>query len=232
MTFTTAAALHPPGDGIVMILDENIRVPRFIPPPAVQVQFRHKDDMNMNGRGIASEVALDNQDDPRKDTTLTIYPAIRSSGAAATTQDIPANAEVTVVFTKQAGLSNPTEGGAFSWTVSTAKDVAVKAYHPKAAVRQAFGEKDTTDADWVRLTGLLVDWEVQLSHEGVRRGNEVTVIGRGYKNGTTLTFWRDANFDGRRDSGENELCQVEVGGNDIGVLLLHGQQPALRRRLR
>ena len=47
-----------------------------------------------------------------------------------------------------------------------------------------------------------------MSHEGVSRGNEVTVIGRGYKNGTTLTFWRDANFDGRRDSGENELCRV------------------------
>ena len=58
---------------------------------------------------------------------------------------------------------------------------------------------------------------MQLSHEGVRRGDEVTVIGRGYKNGTTLTFWRDANFDGRRDSGENELCRVEVGGNDIGT---------------
>ena len=86
-------------------------------------------------------------------------------------------------------------------------------------MRQAFGEAEegapTKQED--RVTGLLVDWEVQLSHEGVRRGDEVTVIGRGYKNGTTLTFWRDANFDGRRDSGENELCRVEVGGNDIGT---------------
>ena len=47
-------------------------------------------------------------------------------------------------------------------------------------------------------------------------GDEVTVIGRGYKNGTTLTFWRDANFDGVRDTGEEELCRTLVDGNDIG----------------
>ena len=203
-----------------MTLDEDVGVPRFIPPPAVQVRFQQNEDGDTtdSGRGTAVEVALDNQDDPRRDTTLTIYPAIRGSGAAASPQPIPANAEVTVIFTKQAGLSNPTEGGTYSWRVSTTKDPTPQpAAHPEAEVRQAFGEAEelTTPEDIV--TGLLVDWEVQLSHEGVRRGNEVTVIGRGYKNGTTLTFWRDANFDGRRDSGENELCRVEVGGNDIGT---------------
>ena len=64
--------------------------------------------------------------------------------------------------------------------------------------------------------GLLVDWEIQLTHETPGRTQEVTVIGRGYKNGTTLTFWRDANFDGVRDTGEEELCRTLVDGNDIG----------------
>ena len=223
VTFTASHELRPSRDGIVMTLDEDVGVPRFIPPPAVQVRFQKEDgDPIGSGRGTAVAVELDNQDDPRRDTTLTIYPAIRGSGSDAPPQAIPANAEVTVIFTKQAGLSNPTEGGTYSWRVSTTKDPTPQpAAHPDPEVRQAFGEAeglttpDNTQEDIV--TGLLVDWEVQLSHEGVRRGDEVTVIGRGYKNGTTLTFWRDANFDGRRDSGENELCRVEVGGNDIGT---------------
>ena len=73
--------------------------------------------------------------------------------------------------------------------------------------------------------GLLVDWEIQLSHEKVHRGEEVTVIGRGYKNGTTLTFWRDADFDGVRDSGEEQLCQVEVASNDIGYCTFTVNKP-------
>ena len=217
VTFTNGARdLEPQDqDAIVMTLDEDIRVPRLILPPAVQVRYLHTDG---SGRGTAGEVTLDNQDDPRRPTTLTIYPVIRGSGAADSPQPIPANAEVTVIFTKQAGLSNPTEGGAYSWMVSTTNGLTPQpAAHPKAEVRQAFDEVPTPTKQEDLITGLLVDWEVQLSHEGVSRGNEVTVIGRGYKNGTTLTFWRDANFDGRRDSGENELCRVEVGGNDIGT---------------
>ena len=134
-----------------------------------------------------------------------------------------------MIFTKQAGLSNPTEGGAYLLdrqhhqrrdTVSRKRTTRMRRKCAKPSARRRKGlTPDNTQEDIV--TGLLVDWEVQLSHEGVRRGDEVTVIGRGYKNGTTLTFWRDANFDGRRDSGENELCRVEVGGNDIGVVLLH-----------
>ena len=228
VTFTNGAkALEPQDqDAIVMTLDEDVGVPRFIPPPAVRVQYLLLDTDDVligSGRGTAVAVELDNQDDPRRDTTLTIYPAIRGSGSDAHTQAIPANAEVTVIFTKQAGLSNPTEGGAYSWRVSTTdKDSTPQpAAHPYPKVRQAFGEAeglttpDNTQEDIV--TGLLVDWEVQLSHEGVSRGDEVTVIGRGYKNGTTLTFWRDANFDGVRDSGELPLCRAEVLGNDIGV---------------
>ena len=222
VTFTNGAkALEPQDqDAIVMTLDEDVGVPRFIPPPAVRVQYLlldTDDDLMGSGRGTAVAVELDNQDDPRRDTTLTIYPAIRGNAADAPPQPIPADAEVTVIFTKQAGLSNPTEGGTYSWRVSTTKDPTPQpSAHPEAEVRQAFGEAEEAAAPDL-ITGLLVDWEVQLSHEGVRRGDEVTVIGRGYKNGTTLTFWRDANFDGRRDSGENELCRVEVGGNDIGT---------------
>ena len=214
--FTTQEALGF-RDSIVMVLDEDVGVPPFIPPPAVRVRATQL--VGVDGGGIGTAVVeMEDQDDPRRDTTLTIYPVIGGRGANAPPQFISAGATVTVIFTRQAGLSNPTEGGAFPWKVSTTKDPAVKAAaHPEEKVRQAFGEPKTLTETADLVTGLLVDREVQLSHEGVRRGDEVTVIGRGYKNGTTLTFWRDANFDGRRDSGENELCRVEVGGNDIGT---------------
>ena len=214
--FTTQEALGFQ-DSIVMVLDEDVGVPPFIPPPAVRVRATQL--VGVDGGGIGTAVVeMEDQDDPRRDTTLTIYPVIGGRGANAPPQSISAGATVTVIFTRQAGLSNPTEGGAFPWKVSTTKDPAVKAAaHPEEEVRQAFGEPKTLTETADLVTGLLVDREVQLSHEGVRRGDEVTVIGRGYKNGTTLTFWRDANFDGRRDSGENELCRVEVGGNDIGT---------------
>ena len=115
VTFTTKQSLQVGLDGIVMTLDEDVGVPRFIPPPAVQVRFQiqNEDGDPGSGRGTAGEVALDNQDDPRRETTLTIYPAIRGSGSDASPQPIPPGAEVTVIFTKQAGLSNPTEGGAY-----------------------------------------------------------------------------------------------------------------------
>ena len=81
-------------------------------------------------------------------------------------------------------------------------------------VRRAFcmasAEEENADA------GLLVDREIQLSHEEISRGDSITVIARGFKNGHTLTVWRDANVNGMREAGESELCQVEVAGNDIG----------------
>ena len=40
------------------------------------------------------------------------------------------------------------------------------------------------------------------------------VTGSGYKNGTTLTFWRDSNADGNKGAGEIELCSASVGSSD------------------
>ena len=49
--------------------------------------------------------------------------------------------------------------------------------------------------------------------EGVR-GDVVTATGKGFKNGTTLTFWVDGNLDGKVDSGEDVLCSANVAGDD------------------
>ena len=197
-----------------MVLHEDIGVPRGINPAQVQVRYSGgtQDGLPPDGRGIASAVELEEQDDPRRPTTVTIYPVIRGTERNAPPQSIPQNAEVTVTFRREAGITNPTEGGGFSWKVGIDEENLVEASHPDETVREAF----STSSDEGEIIGLLVDWEIQLSHERVGRGEEVTVIGRGYKNGTTLTFWRDANFDGVRDTVEGQLCQANVEGNDIG----------------
>ena len=205
--FVTTKVLNPPSDSIVMELHEDIGVPTFISPADVRISSL----IDAGGGTIpASVVAPENAGDPRRKTTINIFP----------TKRIEANDEVTVIFNKEAGITNPTEGGAFSWKVGDDSDNLKETLHPDENVREAFcsvgGDVQHGGQQTDTINGLLVDWEIQLTHERVQRGQEVTVIGRGYKNGTTLTFWRDANFDGKKDEDEQELCQVAVEGNDIG----------------
>jgi hypothetical protein len=210
VTFKTPEAIAPITGSIVMELHEDIGVLQAIAPPMVRISYRSNGD---NGRGIASAVELDNQDDPRRPTTLTIYPVIQGDGGNGRPEAIPKDATVTVTFRKGAGISNPTEGGAFFWKVGVGgDDNLVNTKHPDDSVIQAFKNASSEDADF----GLLVDREIQLSHEEISRGQSITVIARGYKNGHTLAVWRDSNVNGIRDTGESDLCRVEVASNDIG----------------
>lgn len=221
VTFTTTegAALQPLTDFISMELHEDIRVPRGINPAAVRVQYATDND---SGTGTATYVELVDHTDPRRPTVITISPAIRERGASRPVP-IPGGSDVTVTFTRNAGIRNPTEGGAYSWKVWTSKDrmpvaAAHPSYYPENAAQkeidllEAFRNSSPEDVE----TGLLVDREIQLSKEEAGRGEKITVIGRGYKNGTTLTVWRDANADGSLDTDEITLCDTTVLSNDIG----------------
>ena len=222
--FVTPVEIQVFSGSIVMELHEDIGVPPAIAPPMVRVSYSGDDDES--GRGTASTIELDEQDDPRRPTTLTIYPVIAGEGRDAPPKPIPANATVTVTFDRRAGISNPTEGGAFSWKVGVGDDDnLVEAVHPEMAVREAFKDASTDEA----ASGLLVDREIQLSHEEISRGQTITVIARGFKNGHTLTVWRDANVNGMRESGESELCQVLVDGNDIGYCNFNVHSPPFTR---
>ena len=125
-----------------------------------------------------------------------------------------------MLITVQAGLSNPEEGGAYQWAVSTTgSSGSAEAHHPDPLLRRAFAEvnrRSAGDETAQRVSGLLVDWAVELSRDAAFRGDRVTVTGRGYREGTTLTFWRDEDFDGRHDDGEATLCQDTVASNNTG----------------
>ena len=106
-----------------------------------------------------------------------------------------AKGDVTVTFHQAAGLTNRTEGGEDDWFVYTS-------------------EEDTPvqiDEDNVYN----VPWTIKLSSYGDPRGEEITVIGKGFKNGTTTTFWIDKNQDGMIGTGEDELCDAIASGADI-----------------
>ena len=107
-------------------------------------------------------------------------------------QGILVGDEVTIVFQQSAGITNPTEG---------ATKFPGKAYP---------WEVDDTES----TTSVEVPIIISIDEDEPGRGDEVVVTGSGYKNGTTLTFWRDSNADGDKDAGEIELCSVNVGSSD------------------
>ena len=216
VTFTTPKHIEPLTGSIVMELHEDIGVPGGIAPNSVRLEATNgSEDCSASLRGAAAFAELTDHDDPRRPTIIRIAHNLRDGQSPA---KICEDSEVTVTFDRNAGLSNPTEGGAFSWKVGVENDNnLVNAMHPDENVREAFKSVEgVSENEEKELYGLLVDWEIQLSDTDVGRDEEVTVIGRGYKNGTTLTFWRDANFDGVRDLGEPLLCQALVEANDIG----------------
>ena len=231
--FTTAEELDSVSDGIVMTLHADIRAPRAVNPLSVLIRADAVTGGTPNRTGRAIAIDLDEADDPRRPTVLTIYFGDLDPGAPGA-QNIAAGAQVTVTITQQAGLTNPTEGGSFDWIIHTTKDATpLAAAHPSPGVRQAFGESPATEAEGEPpeggiLPGLLVARQVELSDEIARRGDEIVAIGRGFKNDTTLTFWRDGNGNGRRDTGEIDLCRVEVEGNDIATCTFMVSSPPFR----
>jgi hypothetical protein len=74
---------------------------------------------------------------------------------------------ITLVIRTTAGISNPTESNSYEAQVE-------------------FGDNDFTD-----VVGIFVPRVVGLDEEDGGRGDEITVTGKGYKNGTSVTFWRD-----------------------------------------
>ena len=228
--FTTDKKLDSVSDGIVMTLHADIRVPRAVNPLSVLIRADAVTEGTPNRTGRAIAIDLDEADDPRRPTSLTIYFGDLDPGAPGA-QNIAADAQVTVTITQQAGLTNPTEGGSFDWIIHTTKDATpLAAAHPSPGVRQAFGESPAAEGEGEPpeggiLAGLLVARQVELSDEIARRGDEIVAIGRGFKNDTTLTFWRDDNGNGRRDTGEIDLCRVEVEGNDIATCTFKVSSP-------
>ena len=207
--FVTPEVIGHHTGSIVMVLHEDIQVPRSISPSNVRVQYQTAAKLVLVS-GFASDVFLGDQENHRRPTTINIAHDLGDNDSQV---DIPCKATVTVTFTSGAGITNPTERGSYAWKVGVGSDSQlVDANHPEDKVQQAFRTAFPDSED----TGLLVDREVQLNRKEGNRGQSVTVTARGYRAGRTLTVWRDANVDGQRDSGERVLCEVVVGSDGVG----------------
>ncbi len=207
--FVTPTAIPSLTGAITMELHDEIRVPVRIIGSFVQLECTDADGHNC-GRGTAFGVDSINATNYLEPTTVIVSPALRLGDDRNLT--IPAGARVKVSFRSEVGMRNPSEGGAYSWRVGIGNGPMSNAYHPDQKVRQAYRAASDSAYD----LGLLVNREIQLTLNEVTRGQQVSAIARGYKNGTTLRVWRDANINGEIDWNELELCTATVGSNDIG----------------
>ena len=119
---------------------------------------------------------------------------------------------VTVVFRQGAGLTNRTEGGSDDWFVKTSQE----GWLDSLPMVEDYGPEMDEDYDEGQIAMVYtVPHTISLSSYADSRGEEITAIGKGFKNGTTTRFWRDANNDGTRDTNETVLCDAVANGDDI-----------------
>ncbi len=169
------------------------------------------------GSGSASSVEVKEPVGRGGPTTLTIFPKIVDGDNSI---PIPASARVEVIIKEKAGLSNPIEGGAYLWEVGTTRDLNdfPPAQHPDLAVRNAFKRMEEAIDDHVEdyeLSGLLIDFQVELGEHIARRGDQLELTARGFAVGTTVIFWRDSNMNGVFDALGAVLCRAESDSQAI-----------------
>ena len=112
---------------------------------------------------------------------------------------IPTNTPVTVVFRPSAGISNPTEGGKYDEIKAQGVDLA----------------SDTSDMADGADNRFEVIIKISLDEDEGGRGDTITVTGKGFKNGTTVTFMRMASEKDRMFANADPLCAANADGNDI-----------------
>lgn len=140
---------------------------------------------------------------------------------------------VTVVFRQTAGLLNPTESKS-----NLVCNVVASCTNTAGVVRATAGEAPGIGA-LHRLTGYdvrvgtstaldrilavttegadqtaLIPRKIILSDRDGVRDRTITVTGKGFRNGTTATVWLDTTIGGTRDTGEVDLANVVVAGDD------------------
>jgi hypothetical protein len=111
---------------------------------------------------------------------------------------------VTVVFRQGAGIQNASEaeaGFAADGTI-LGRDVRVSS------------SADTTKVNATASNRIFIPRLVEITDGSDKRGKVISVVGRGFANGTTATIWRDVDGDGTRDAGEVDLGQAEVDSDD------------------
>jgi hypothetical protein len=197
--FTTDHTLQNGSDTVVVTFDNEVGIPTILDRNNISISA---DTVSGGTNPAAGEaiapldvtVRLVDEANDKTEVTLTVPDMDSSDNTGG--NSIAAGAKVTIIFRQAAGLTNATEGGGDPISVRTSQS--------------------TTDVTITVTTPRLIE----ISDDDGARGSTITVIGKGFKNSTTTTFWRDADGDGLRDSGELDLCSAVAGSDDVATCTL------------
>jgi len=197
VTFQTPRQLNAGSDTIIVNFDSEIKFPAVLDRNEISISSSAV--VQVGGVGAAGTAVspLDvttriiAEDSNSTEVTMTVPDMDPSDNTGG--NSIAAAANVTVIFRQAAGLTNATEGGSDNIDLKTSQST-------------------TNSADAV-----VTPFYITISSDGGARGKTITIIGKGFKNSTTTTFWRDADGDGVRDSGELDLCSAVAGSDDIAT---------------
>jgi hypothetical protein len=114
-------------------------------------------------------------------------------------------ATVTITILQSAGITLPVKAGGYDISINTTNDIST------VWAAQADDE-------------LFLYRDVTLSGVSGGRGDTITATASGYAGGTA-TFWRDADGDGVRDSGETDLCSGGVSSSVATCDFVVGNPP-------
>ena len=202
VNFQTPSQLDNGVDTIIITFDNEIGVPNPLDRNNITISAD-----SVTGGGAAGEevppedvvVVLVDEANDKIEVTLLVPDMDTTDGSGG--NGIAANANVSVVFLLAAGLTNPTEGGSDPVMIRTSQD---------------------TDDVTVTMTTPRI---IELSENSGVGGITITATGRGFKNSTTTTFWRDADGDGVRDAGEFDLCGAVAGSDDVATCDIIANSP-------
>ena len=175
---------------ITFVVEDDMGVPSTINPNTVSITGMGTEDSS--SQTAAPNGVIVEEDTDAETYEITVFIGDMSTAADEATEDGLAAGAVTVVFRQNAGFTNRTEGGDDTWEFFTAT----------TSTKTEIGSYD-------------VPFLVELSSYKDGRGEEIIAFAYGFKNGTTVRFWRDQNGDGVIDTNEPDLCNATASGDDI-----------------
>ena len=109
-----------------------------------------------------------------------------------------------VLIYQSAGITAPTEANTYGGAEP----------HDDREIFATFGDSGATR---VNFSEMMVPRIIEIDPEDGGLGETVTVTGKGFKDGTTLTVFLDRNRNGNLELNEDELCvAAKIGKDDIG----------------
>ena len=178
---------------ITFVVEDDMGVPSTINPNTVSITGMGTEDSS--SQTAAPNGVIVEEDTDAETYEITVFIGDMSTAADEATEDGLAAGAVTVVFRQNAGFTNRTEGGTDDWSFFTATT----------------GSSSST----TEIGSYTVPFLVELSSYKDGRGEEIIAFAYGFKNGTTVRFWRDQNGDGVIDTNEPDLCNATASGDDI-----------------